>query len=425
MSTPALLSVNMLSGYAQPGDTIFVPGGVTPPIAYLEALQQDPAHSRGLHLVTSIAPGINNPLDPARLHDSARVTGLFMQAGLNEAQRTGHYRMLPLSYGGFVRHLYEREPFDLCVLQVTPPDARGWCSLGPSVEFAPLAARRSKRLLALINPLLPRTPGSVEMPYETFDAACDCPTDLPSYSTPSDASTRAIAQLIADRIESGSTVQMGLGKVPTALAEALLQHRGLRLQSGLLSDGLMQLAQAGALDPSHAPTACVLAGSDALYEWSLRPEGLGPQGLRLVGCEHSHDVAALAALPRFIAVNSALEVDLFGQCNLEHADGRAISGAGGAPDFARAAKLSPDGCSIVALNASGQRGTLSRIVAQLSSPSVASLSRVDVDLVITEHGVADLRTASVHERAEALIQIADPAFRPALRSAWFTLAQRL
>jgi len=425
MSEPTRLAAADLAALAAPGQTVYVPGGVTTPIAWLQALQQDPAASRDLHLVTSIAPGIANPLEPARLHESARITGLFMQPGLSAAQRAGRYRALPLSYGGFVRYLRECPPFDLCVLQVTPPDEHGQCSLGPSVEFAPLAVARSRRLVALVNPELPRTQGSVSIAFDRFDAACDSPATLPVYATPSDAPTQAIADHIAALVDDGATLQMGLGKVPTALAQALRRHRRLRLHSGMLSDGLMALAQAGALDAGHSPTACVLAGSATLYEWSVRPEGLGPKGLSLLGCEHTHDAAALAALPNFVAVNSALDIDLFGQCNLEHADGRAVSGAGGAPDFARAAKLSPGGLSIVALNATGQRGAVSRIVARLPEPGVASLARTDIDLVITEHGVADLRGASVHERAEALIQVAAPEFRSALLDAWTAIAGRL
>jgi 4-hydroxybutyrate CoA-transferase len=118
-------------------------------------------------------------------------------------------------------------------------------------------------------------------------------------------------------------------------------------------------------------------------------------------------------------------VDLFGQCNLEHADGRAISGAGGAPDFARAARLSSGGRSIVALNASYKRGQVSRIVPCLGESAITSLARVDVDFVITEFGAADLRAASVHERAQALIAISAPQFRDELQRAWHVIAARL
>jgi acyl-CoA hydrolase len=185
----------------------------------------------------------------------------------------------------------------------------------------------------------------------------------------------------------------------------------------------MNLFEAGALDPDFMHTCCVAAGSQALYRWADKFDRL-----RVAGCETTHDARTLAALDGFIAVNSALEVDLFGQCNLEHADGRAVSGAGGAPDFARAARLSPGGCSIVALNASltsRKRGVVSRIVPQLPGPGVASLSRVDVDCVITEFGTADLRGASVHERGDAIIAVAAPECREDLQRAWAAIKAQI
>jgi len=144
----------------------------------------------------------------------------------------------------------------------------------------------------------------------------------------------------------------------------------------------------------------------------------------VTGCDMTHDLRTLAALPRFRAVNSALAVDLWGQANLETADGQAVSGAGGAPDFARGARVSQGGLSIVALPASHGRPAQSRIVPLLDD-GIVSLSRNDVDVVVTEHGTADLRGLCVHGRAEALIAIAAPAFRPALEQAWRDIRARL
>ena len=414
------IRTEQLADILSPGESVYVPGGIAVPLAFLADLQARPEHSRDLRLLTSIAPGIDTPFDVERLDPSAIVSGLFMQPSLRNAQRAGRYRLLPMSYGGFVRHLRECAEFDLSVMQVSPPDANGQCSLGPSVEFLPLVVRRSQRLLALINPSLPSIPGAVSLPYERFDHICEIDAPLPEYRTDSDEPTRAIASHIAGLIADGSTLQMGLGKVPSALAKALHDHRGLRLFSGMLSDGLRELAEAGALDLDFAHTGCVVAGSRELYAWSRE---FTP--LRVLGCEVTHDARTLVGLERFVAVNSALEVDLFGQCNLEHAEGRAVSGAGGAPDFARAARLAPAGRSIIALNATYKRGSVSRIVPCLDNLSITSLSRIDVDLVVTEFGVADLRGASVQQRAQALIGIAAPEFRSALQEAWEKICQRL
>ncbi|MHB1699624.1 MAG: acetyl-CoA hydrolase/transferase family protein [Acidobacteriaceae bacterium] len=419
-SVNKLLQGDRLADVVSPGQTVFIPGGVAVPVDFLQDLQNRPDQSRGLKLLTSIAPGIDLPLDVERLDPSATVSGLFMQPALSKAQRDGRYRHLPMSYGGFVRYLSSGVDLDLSVLQVTEPDSEGNCSLGPSVEFLPIALRRSRRLLALINSRLPRMPGAPSISLDQFDYLGESVADLPEYGTDTDAPTLAIARQIAALIGNGSALQMGLGKVPTALSAALCEHRNLRLFSGMLSDGMMALAEAGALDPRFEHTTCVVAGSRELYRWAP-----GFSHLRVLGCDVTHEMRNLLGLGRFVAVNSALEVDLLGQCNLEHAEGRAVSGAGGAPDFARAARLSPDGCSIVALSATYKRGTASRIIPCMSGQSISSLSRVDVDCVVTEFGVADLRGGSVHERAQAIISIAAPEFRASLQAAWDDAASRL
>lgn len=414
-----------MAGLVQPGQSLYLAGGLTPPVPFIQALQAEREATRGLAITTSIAPGIAWPIDFERLHESAVVSGLFMQPELRQAQQQGRFRMLPMSFAGFLRHL-NTQHFDLGVIQVAPPDAHGRCSLGPSVEFTPVALKRCARVLALINPHLPSLPYAPSLPMASFAHCCAIDLPLPEYVVDSDEPTRAIAAHIAPLMDDGVTLQTGLGKVPTALAQALRGHRRLRIHSGMVSDGLMELAEAGALDPDAVHLAGVAAGTARLYDWLHNSAQLGTaRGLRLVDCEHTHGSAALATLERFVAVNSALEVDLLGQCNLEHAGGRAVSGAGGAPDFARTARTCGGGLSIVALNASYRGGQASRIVAALDGSAVGTLPRIDVDLVVTEFGVADLRAASVHERARALIAVAAPAFRAGLERAWAARAAEL
>jgi len=408
-----------LAGLVASGQSVYLAGGLTPPTPFIEALQATPDAARGLQLTTSLAPGIAIPFDFDRLHPSAVVRGLFMQPEMRRAQQQGRFAHLPLSFAGFLRHLGSQQ-FDLGVVQVAPPDAQGRCSFGPSVEFSPAALARCRRVLALVNPLLPALPYAESLPLEAITSRCDIELPLPEYRVDSDAPTRAIAGHIAALVDDGCTLQTGLGKVPTALAQCLRQHRRLRIHSGMVSDGLLELAEAGALDPDAEHLTGVAAGSRRLYDWLP-----SAHGLRIAGVAHTHGAQALSQLRRFVAVNSALEVDLLGQCNLEHASGRAVSGAGGAPDFARAARVCPGGLSIVALNASARGGQVSRIVASLDATAVSSLPRVDVDLVVTEHGVADLRQASVHERARALIGVAAPGFREALERAWAARAAAL
>ncbi|MFT3721670.1 acetyl-CoA hydrolase/transferase family protein [Pseudorhodoferax sp.] len=408
-----------LVGLVEPGQSVYVAGGLTPPSAWVEALQHDPERSRGLHITTTVAPTFPNPFDVDRLHPSCVLTGPMMRPDLSEAQRQGRYRALPLTFIGFLRHLAE-QTFDLGVIQVAPADAHGRWSLGPSVEFLPAALRRCKRVVALVNPLMAPLPFGSWVEADRIEAVCEAPCPLPSYATGTDEATETIGHLVAGLLDDGCTLQTGLGKVPTAIARSLRGHRRITIHSGLISDGLMELALAGALDEDAAHRTTLVAGSAALYDWL--PQA---RGLRIVGVDETHAPQTLARLQRFVAVNSALEVDLFGQCNLEHQGGRAVSGAGGAPDFARAARAIPGGLSVVALNATHSAGTCSRIVATLGPQAMTSLSRLEVDVVVTEFGVADLRRASVHERAAALIGIAAPQFREPLARAWHARASTL
>jgi len=398
----------------RPGDRVFVPGSSGEPTALLAAWAEDPALTRGLNIVTSLVPGINT-LDLNRLHPTARVTGLFMQPAFEEAARSGRYRHLPLGYGGFTRMLADGElTFDVCVAQVAPPDSNGDCSTGPAVEFLALAARQASRRVGLVNTRTPSVSGAPAFAMAGFSATATVDTHLPRYETGTiDAASAAIAQHIAGLIPDGATLQVGLGKTPAALMAAICDRRALRLHSGMFGDGVMALAQNGALDPGFDHRACVFVGSQALYDWAAEQSCL-----RVAGCEVTHGAAILAGLDAFFAVNSAVEVDLFGQCALEHAAGRAISGAGGAPDFARAAIQSPGGRSIVALPATAASGARSRIVAKLGAPAVCTLPRTDVQTVVTEYGVADLRGLDVNERAAALIRVAAPVFQDGLIAAW-------
>jgi len=413
-SGPVRVPLADLPGLFAPGERLFLPGSSGAPTALVAAWLRDPATTRGLNITTSFVPGIN-ALDVGALDPTCRVSGLFMQPEFRGAETAGRFRHLPVSYAGFDRLLRSGPMFDTCILQLAPPDENGQCSLGPAVEFAPSLLRSSRRCIGLINMRTPRVPGAWSLPHARLAAVCEVDTPLPLYHTgPAGAQGQRIAAQIASFIGDGATLQLGLGKVPQALLAALGDRRRLRLHSGMLPDAAMTLFDAGVFDPAWpGHMACAAVGTQPLYDW-LRDD----HNIRIAGCDVTHDAAVLAGLEGFVAVNAALEVDLRGQCNLEHVAGRAVSGAGGAPDFARAARNCPGGLSVVALPATFGRAGGSRIRARLGERAVTTLPRTDIDLVVTEHGVADLRARSVEERAEALIAIAEPGLRDDLRRDW-------
>lgn len=413
------VSVAALADALRPGERVFLPGSAGEPVALLNELAARPECSRGLRILSTAVPGINRS-SPDDLDPSVVTTGLFMQPRFGRAQREGRFQHLPLSFAGFVEHIRDRMAIDTCVVHVSPPDAAGRCSLGAAVEFTPLVQAKSARTFALINPNMPAIPGAQTLPLAAFDLVCEVDTPLPVYDvgTPS-ASATIIARHIASFVEDGSALQAGLGKIPETLFALLHDRRGLRLQSGMLGDGALQLSRSGALDPNFRHASCVWVGSSRMYRELATLERLS-----VLSCDVTHDICRLASVDRFIAVNSALSIDLFGQANLEHANGRAVSGVGGAPDFASAARMSRNGVSIVALPATYGAEPRSRIVPRLDDGMV-SLPRHAIDVVITEHGIADLRGRCVFARAEALIAVADPAFRAGLIVAWNAIRQKL
>ena len=407
--------VEALARSFAPGERVFLPGSAAEIPALMDALAD--AGAPALDLTTSFVPGINpSPLE--RLPEGTVLTCMFAQTGEPGAQAAGRFRHLPLTYGGFARHLSEGLSFDTCVAHVAPPDSDGRCSLGAAVEFTPIAAARARRVIAVINPQMPSLPGAEALALGDFAIVAECDAPLRTYDVgaPSDEA-RLIAAHVAAFITDGAALQIGLGKVPDALLRMLNDRRGLRLHSGMLSDGVMALEAAGALDQDFAHTSCVHVGTAAYYAWLG-----GRKDFSVRSCSHTHAAGVLAGLPRLVAVNSALSVDLFGQANLEMLDGRMISGCGGAPDFARGASLSPGGISIIALPSASRRGDVSRIVASLDGP--CSITRADIDVIVTEHGAADLRNCSAVERGARIIAIAAPQHRASLQSAFRKISSK-
>jgi acyl-CoA hydrolase len=410
LSAPAAAIVSAL----RPGERVFLPGSTGESPALTDALCAEGAPA--LNITTTFVPGIN-PLPGERLPPGTVWQAPFAAAplGSQESRRLAH---LPMSYGSFARHIV-RSTFDTAILHVAPPDDAGRASLGPAVEFSRLAAARATRFIAIVNPRIPRIAGAETIDIRTAGLVVEIPNELRQYEVgaPS-AEALAIARNTAPFIKDGAALQIGLGKAPDALMALLADRRNLRLHSGMLSDGARLLAERGALSSDWLHTSCVHVGSGDYYDWLADRTDFAVRGV-----DHTHAPAVLANISGLVAVNSALSVDLFGQANLDTLDGRAVSGVGGASDFARGAALSPTGISVIGLPAVSGKAGRSRIVAQLEGP--CSIPRHDVDVVVTEFGAADLRGLSVMERAVRLIGVAAPQHRAALTDAWREIARKL
>lgn len=407
------MTLSALLDQFRPGRTIYLPGTTGEILALADALAEDPERMAGVHVIGCPLPGMNS-FDYAGLHADARQTLFLFARPSRDSFAQGRVRILPLSYFGAARYMARDAGIEVAVAHVAPPrEGEGqMASVGIAADFTTIAWQAARVRIALVNPLMPAMPSGPRIDLSQADLVVECESplvEIPSASP--DAVGQAIADNVAGLIPDGAALQVGIGTAPAAMWRALSQRRNLRLRSGLASEDLLYLSDKGALaDGGHV--AGILAGSSAFYAEMARRDMV-----RLADTLETHDARVIGMERHFFAANSALAVDLFGQVNLEWQGALAASGAGGAPDFASAAMASPGGSAITMLPSTAGKGQISRIVARLDTPTV-SLPRNLADVVATEHGVARLRNLSLDERAEALIAIADPAFRDNLAGQW-------
>jgi len=401
----------------RPGARIYIQGAIGEPLILRELLAADPAVVAGVTITSCFLPGMNE-FDYAGLHPDARAVTFLLPTGMRPSFEAGRVRVRPLPYSQIAAALSVDPPFDLAIFQVTPPGANGLCSFGPCADFPGLVWPRAKRNVAFVNPGLPRPLRGATIPYDALDVAV--PWDgamIAGTEGPPSAELDAIAGFIAPLIPDGAAIQTGIGGAPAAVVARLTDRRGLVVRSGMVTEGYRQLHQAGALDAKADHVTGLAYGSMDFVQWACKR-------FTFADATVTHGAAVLASTPGLHCLNSALEVDLFGQANLEWRNGRLASGLGGAPDFAAAARRSIGGRAVLALPSSAKAGAVSRIVARLDARTV-SIPRDDTDLVVTEFGVADLRGTSLDERAEALIAVAHPDQRQALEDAWRDIRRKM
>jgi 4-hydroxybutyrate CoA-transferase len=417
-SMPEEITAARLPGLLRSGMTVFVEGASGEPTPLLEAVAAAPEASAGVHYVGCRIPGLNQ-VNPAGFHPSAQLTSFFVFGDIARSHAAGRVRFLPLHYSGIWQYLAAL-PVDLALLQVSPPDAQGMCSLGVSVHFVPAVLPQARLIVAEVNHAMPRPAASYAIPYRRLDYVI--PTQRPLLEAPPEPPgdvTRRIGAHVASLIGDGDTIQIGIGRLPAAVLGALRHHRDLGLHSGLVADQVVDLHAAGVItgarkSQDRGRIVCTAAiGTERVYRWAG-----DCADLELAPVSYTHDVRVLAQQDNFVAINSVLAVDLSGQANAEMLRGRQVSGTGGLLDFVRGARLSAGGRSILALPSTAVSGTASRIVARFGAGDVVSCPRADADIVVTEHGIARLRGRSLAERARALLEIAAPALRERLEQQW-------
>ena len=357
-----------------------------------------------------------------------RHRALFVGPNARQAVADGRAEYVPVFLSD-VPHLFGSGalPIDAVLVNATPPDAHGFCSLGTSVEAIHAAIRAAKTVIVQFNRAMPRTLGESFIHVDEIDLAIE--VDIPPYEHPvgpiGDVERR-IGAYVADLIPDRATLQLGIGAIPAATALFLRDKQDLGIHTEMFTDSVVDLVEAGAVtgdakerNRGKIVTAFVI-GTKRLYDFIDD----NPM-VEMRSVDFTNDSAVIRTFRRMVAINSAIEVDLTGQVVADSIGSRVYSGVGGQMDFIRGAALAPEGRAIIALPSTAAGGTVSRIAATLQPGAGVVTTRAHVRTVVTEYGVAELFGKSIDERAEALIAIAHPDFREELRSAGRRAAVRI
>lgn len=401
------------------GDRVFVQGAAATPTALLDALVARAAELSDVAMVHLHTEGPAPHLDP-RMAGRFRHRALFIGANARAAVQEGRADYVPVFLSDIPRLIARRElPIDVALVNVTPPDAHGFCSLGTSVDVALAAVRTAKTVVAQLNRRMPRTLGDGFVHVRDIDLAVEL--DQPPYECapgPPDAVEQHIGARVAELVPDGATIQMGIGAIPAAVAAALRGKRDLGVHTEMFTDVLVDLVEAGVVTGARKEVnrgkivSAFVMGTKRLYDFvddnplvEMRP------------ADYTNDTAVIRRFSRMTAINSAIEIDLTGQVCADSIGSRFYSGVGGQMDFVRGAAQSEEGRAIIALPATAAGGSVSRIVATLREGAGVVTTRAHVHTVVTEHGVAELHGRSIAERVRALVAIAAPKFRDELLAA--------
>lgn len=404
-----------LARYIRPGDTVVIGQGCAEALTLTEALLD--ARAAIGRCTVFLGPVFSGSFRPEH-GDHLRFSG-YAASGSNQAlARAGLLDIVPCHYSELPTLFRDRQPPAEVVLLQAAEAEDGRLFLGMANDHQIDAARRARLVIVEINRLVPETQGS-ELPEDIrIDAlvrTSRAPATLPPAAL--GAAETAIARHVAALVPDGATIELGIGALPDAILTTLTGHRNLGIHSGMLGDGVVRLAEAGALTNARKPidrgvtVGGLLFGTRRIFDFAHRNPAL-----RLMPPAYTHGHQVLRQLPDFIAINSAIEADLTGQVNGEMLAGAYLGAVGGQVDFLRGARAAPGGRSIIALPATAKGGSISRIVASLGDSVVTSL-RSDMDVIVTEHGIAELRGLSLAQRARRMIAIAAPQFREGLERA--------
>lgn len=405
----------------QSGNRVFVHGSSQTPTCLLKALTKHAPRLRDVELVFVTVFG-DIHVDRPEYADSFKINSLFVSGAIRDDVNKGIADYVPV-FLSEIPELFKHNilPIDVALVQVSPPDEHGYCSLGMSVDVARSAVNTAKHVIAAVNPNVPRTHGDGLMHSSRFHAFVQSNTPLyeGGYADKIGTIDLKIGENIASLIEDGSTLQMGIGSIPDAVLRLLIHHKNLGIHTEMCSDGIVDLIEKDVVNnklkkihPNKTVTAFAV-GTRRLYDYvDDNP------AFQFLDIDYVNNPQVIARNPKMIAINSAIEIDITGQVCADSIGTYQYSGVGGQMDFMRGAAESEGGKPIIALPSRTLKG-VPRIVPTLKLGAGVVTTRAHVRYVVTEYGIAYLFGKNLRQRAKALINIAHPDDRENLEKACF------
>lgn len=405
----------------QSGNRVFIHGSAATPVHILAALWQRHTELRNVELISITTFGNINFNDPL-YKKSFFVNSLFVSENSRAVVNSEHGDYVPI-FLSQIPQLFKSNilPIDVAIVQVSPPDVHGYCSLGTSVDIARAAVDTATHVIAQVNSKMPRTHGDGFIHVNKIDSLVWHDNDLPEvdYQLKSNNTIIQIGRNVASLIEDGATLQLGIGAIPDQVLRNLVNHKSLGLHTEMLSDGVIPLIEKGIIDNSRKKlnvgrsVTGFMAGTKKLYDFvNDNPS------IRVMDIGYVNDTSVIRQNPKVAAINSAIEIDLTGQVCADSFGTYQYSGIGGQMDFIRGASLSEGGKPIIAMPSITSKG-ISRIVPFLKEGAGVVTTRGHVHWVVTEFGMTDLFGKNLKQRAKELIRIAHPDHKESLDKAFY------
>lgn len=398
------------------GDRVYVHGSAATPGTLLQALAENSEQLRNVELIAVSTLGQLDLTKPA-YKDRFYFNSLFVSENIRECVNSDNGDYIPIFLSEISR-LFEKGmlPIDVALIHVCPPDKHGYCSLGTSVDVAKSAVKHAKKIVAQINPKMPRTHGDGFVHVSRIDAMVEANDVLPqiNYGSRISESEMTIGKKVAELIEDRSTLQMGIGAIPDAVLQSLGHCKDLGIHTEMFSDGVIDLVKKGVVTNAYKKkhrgkvVTAFAIGTDKLYHFIDDNPSFA-----FLEADYVNDTRVIRSNPKVVAINSAIEIDITGQVCADSIGTYQYSGVGGQMDFIRGASLSEGGKPIITLASTTRKGE-SKIVPFLKPGAGVVSTRAHVHYVVTEYGIANLYGKNLHQRALALMNIAHPANREML-----------